>query len=294
MRIYWIEGGKKCGPASVPDIISKVELGELSPDTLGWYAGCSGWAPLRELPALADFLHPQAPEAAAPAEADTPEPAPAKAPAEDTAAEKPAPPEQGAAVVLRSLLPAPSARLLARLVDMAIYAALAMFVLHMAHAPYNRYYLPGTPLFWLPMPILEALLLYCFRTTPGKRWMGINLQSLQGTHSYPRLLLRSVLVFVLGMGCLIMPISLIAMALSAYMLYRRGITLWDLRVATLPIQTRRPQVLSVVASAFLIFICLQLCGSYMLDWMPDMLEDARANFPDFVPFLEDVMNRLPE
>ncbi|MBQ9835074.1 MAG: DUF4339 domain-containing protein [Akkermansia sp.] len=56
MDIYWIENGKRKGPVTVPDIISLVQMGELTPDTQGWHAGCAAWMPLRELPALADFL----------------------------------------------------------------------------------------------------------------------------------------------------------------------------------------------------------------------------------------------
>lgn len=56
MDIYWIKDKHRCGPATVPDVISLVQMGDISPDTLGWHAGCKSWMPLRRLPALADFL----------------------------------------------------------------------------------------------------------------------------------------------------------------------------------------------------------------------------------------------
>lgn len=56
MDIYWIKDKHRCGPATVPDVISLVQMGEITPDTPGWHAGCKGWMPLRRLPALADFL----------------------------------------------------------------------------------------------------------------------------------------------------------------------------------------------------------------------------------------------
>lgn len=31
MDIYWIADKKKCGPATVPDVISLVQMGELTP-----------------------------------------------------------------------------------------------------------------------------------------------------------------------------------------------------------------------------------------------------------------------
>lgn len=62
MDIYWIKDKQRRGPATVPDILSLVQSGELTPDTLGWHAGCTGWQPLRELPALCDFLREPEPE----------------------------------------------------------------------------------------------------------------------------------------------------------------------------------------------------------------------------------------
>ncbi len=57
MDIYWIKDKSQCGPSTVPDVISLLQMGELTPETLGWHAGCKKWLPLRELPALADFLN---------------------------------------------------------------------------------------------------------------------------------------------------------------------------------------------------------------------------------------------
>ena len=53
MRIYWIEDKKKHGPISVPEVISRVQMGELSPTTKAWHKGCEQWMPLKDLPALA-------------------------------------------------------------------------------------------------------------------------------------------------------------------------------------------------------------------------------------------------
>lgn len=295
MKIYWIENGKRCGPATVPDIISRLELGELSPDTRGWHSGCSDWLPLRELPALADFLSaPPKQAAAAPNPTDTaPAPAPAAAEQEPAAHAVPeeAPTPEGARQLLRRLMPGAGARLLARLVDMSIYAALVLCVLHMLHAPYNWNYLPGSPLFWLPMPLLEALVLYGFRTTPGKRWLGIHLQSMQGQWTLGRMLMRSALVYIMGLGCMLGSLCLITMALSYFMLSRRGITLWDFRASTLPIHTRRPSAVSAVACFFFIFICMQLCGAYMMDWQPEVMEEIRSISPQWADFIEGYINQ---
>ncbi|HIX20727.1 MAG TPA: DUF4339 domain-containing protein, partial [Candidatus Akkermansia intestinigallinarum] len=70
MDIYWIKDKRRCGPATVPDVISLVQMGEISPDTKGWHAGCKQWMPLRELPALSDFLNELEERSAQPEDAD--------------------------------------------------------------------------------------------------------------------------------------------------------------------------------------------------------------------------------
>ena len=114
MDIYWIADKRKCGPATVPDVISLVQMGELTPDTKGWHAGCEQWMPLRELPALVDFLQEKpAPEA----EEELPPVPAAGAEAEER-------PDVVPENAVRVYLPSPAARMLARLVDMALYMAL--------------------------------------------------------------------------------------------------------------------------------------------------------------------------
>lgn len=300
MQIYWIHDGRRCGPATVPDVLSMVQLGELTPDTQGWHVGCTGWAPLRELPALADFLTEPQPEPQPEAEEPpTPENPPAPEQAEQTgsapspAADTPLQDER----LLRALLPGPVPRLVARMIDYALYATLLLGAMYMLHVPYNPYLTPASPFFWAPAPLLEALLLYTTRTTPGKLWVGIRLHSLQAGLSFTAALVRSILVLLLGLGFMMFPITIITLLLSYFSIMRRGITLWDLRTSTLPVLSRPPSLLNIIAAAFFLLWCAQLCGRCMLPWLPDMppemMQTLQDYFPNAAQILEETVRQTP-
>ena len=188
MRIYWIVNGQQHGPASVPDVISKLQLGELEPHTLGWHSGCDNWLPLCELPALTDYFTelsaahlPPEPEPAAQAESRLP---------------------LLHSSIIKVMLAGPATRFLARMVDMALYATLMMGIMYFFQVPYKDFFHPGAPLFWLPMVLIEAYMVSAWGGTPGKFWLGIRLQSIKGQRTVAGALKRSVLVFILGVGCM--------------------------------------------------------------------------------------------
>ncbi len=289
MDIYWIEQGKRKGPVTVPDIISLVQMGELTPDTKGWHAGCSQWMPLRELPALVDFL-------GTPKNADKPTTQPeSAAPAEPAAAQLPAglPPvpgqgiptaafPTGKATMLEVFPAAPLARLFARLTDSALYTALALGVCYTLGVDYNSYYTPSSPFFWLPMVVLEALCLSRMGTTPGKMLMGIRLASLVGTPriSFGRALLRSALVFFLGTGLMMFPVGVVMMLFSYWSLRSRGICLWDARTTTLPVQPAKSGLGRFAAAAITIYMALTAAGLFMQPWLPTMLDEIEKQSPE--------------
>lgn len=284
MDIYWIDKERKrCGPATVPDMISKVRTGELSADTLGWHAGAVGWVPLKELPALTDFLTERAPKHITydpndplPEldDRDTPrsmDMRPAETPDE---ADMP----HG---VERLYLPSPGVRLAARLVDMSLYTVLVYSVLYLQHAPFNMAYLPSNPVFWLGMLVLEALLLCTWGTTPGKALFRLRVRTMDpsrpgqgGKLGFGRAFARALLVFVLGMGMMFSILPIFAMLFSRWQLGRRGITAWDIQ--TRCIQDCKPPVPSAgvrtVMAVIVMFCCLQCTAVLMQPWNPAMLD----------------------
>lgn len=270
MQIYWIENNKRCGPATVPDILTKVQLGELSPETRGWHSGCAGWAPLRELPALADFLA----DKVSPAEAADSQPAP------------PEEPPPGKCATVSVILPGPMVRLLARLVDLSIYAALVLSVMYALGLPYSPMFNPYTPIFWMPSIVLEALLLSLFQTTPGKFWLGVRLHGIRGRISFPVALMRSILVFSLGMGCMLPLISVLTLVISYFNVKRRGVVVWDMSSATIPMLLNPPTRMRLFCITMFIMLAFRLCSYCMLPWLPDMMNNLRDQSPRTAEMLE--------
>lgn len=289
MRIYWIENKQRCGPATVPDILARIQLGELSADTLGWHSGCKEWRPLRELPALADFLAEDddktpAEESAPSAPGDEGEPSPAPAPQQTSG---PTLRSISPVDVLGIMLPKPGDRLLARLVDMALYATLVLGIMYVFEVPYMPAFNPGTPTFWLPMPLLEALIIYHGHTTPGKRWIGIRLEYARRRPG--NCLMRSILAFVLGMGCMMSPIMVVTMLLSYHQVKRRGVVTWDVVTGTLPMIVRKVTASTRVAMVFCLFFLTCLCSKYMQPWVPEMHKELEKQFPETVEKLRELM-----
>ncbi len=310
MDIYWIKDKQRCGPATVPDVISRLQMNELTPDTLGWHAGCSAWRPLRELPALADFLNP---DAAAPAAEEAPatpgetaSPAAAAEESQSTAYEAPAAPEaeaapprsddtpQGAYTAMRVYLPSPVARLLARLVDYSLYTVLFYGALYLRDVPYDaRLLLSVNPLLWLPMVLIEATLLSTWGTTPGKALMGIRVTTFGDVPrlSFVRAVMRSLMVFILGTGVMMPQLLPIMLAFEYWMLRRRGITPWDARCSTLPTQQQPALPSRYVLAVITLYTAGVVAASCMQPWFNDMVADIERSNPGLAQTLRQY---LPE
>lgn len=270
MDIYWIQDKQRRGPATVPDILSLIQMGELTPETLGWHAGCSGWLPLRDLPALADFLHDTEQEEE---EENAEEEAPARREQEV--------PTSPHVILAVGVAPSPMTRLLARVLDTCLYCVLALGLLHFSGVAYNATLLPGSPLFWIPMLLLEAFFLSKWKTTPGKRLLGIVLLPREGspTLAFTRALFRSILVFFLGVGMYLFPLSLLMMGYTGWRLRRLPVTLWDERTQLLPIQHKASTPVRVLTAVIAIYLSLNAAGFFLQPWIPDMLDEMEQNSP---------------
>ncbi|MGN0837038.1 MAG: RDD family protein [Akkermansia sp.] len=275
MDIYWIQNRQRRGPATVPDILSQVQSGELTPDTLGWHAGCTGWKPLRELPALCDFLREREPEEEEQPEAgDTPsEP--------ETAA---APPAEEAPQALRVMVPGAAQRALARLVDMALYAAIFLLGCYLLRVPFSPVLLPGSPVFWLPYLLCEALLLRLCGTTPGKALFGIRIGAIAPAGirppSWGQAVLRALLVFACGLGMMLSFLPLIMGAMTWWQIRERGVALWDARLGLLPMLLRPVSAARLLSGVLLLLVCVQVISQSMSPWVEPMLDMISAESPE--------------
>lgn len=282
MDIYWIADNKKCGPASVPDVISLVQMGEISPDTKGWHAGCEKWVPLRELPALVDFLQEKSPDE--PAEELPPVP---DAHSDSETDERPAgvPPN-----AVRVYLPSPASRLLARLADMAMYMALVFGVVYVRDIPFNSALLPSSPLVWIGFVVLETILVHYLGTTPGKALLGIQVRCVgEGDMSIGRSLSRTCLVFIGGVGMMVSILPLFMMGYSWWQLRSRGITMWDARCNTLPLMFKPASVLRQLLAVVLIFACFNMTSLCMQPWLHDMVTAIEQQSPEAGQWMRSMM-----
>lgn len=288
MDIYWIENKQKHGPITVPDIIARIQMGELNPETtMGWHKGCEKWVPLKELPALADFLNEMKDKskAADPVSAEEQDEIGSMlGNREDRVPHAPAPAVPG--IVLSP--PSIARRMLARFTDYALYATMTMGLLYLLKVPYNEFLLFSQPSFWLPAILIETMLLSNNGTTPGKWLMGITVKSLMDGNppSTRYALSRSFGVFILGMGCFIPLLSIIMMIIAANMARKGALTLWDNRARTIPlaIPGKRPAVFLCI---FIIFASIQIVSYCMTPWLPDML----AQLSEASPELGDWLNK---
>ncbi len=289
MQIYWIENKQKHGPIAVPDIIARIQMGEIDPEaTLGWHSGCEKWIPLKELPALADFLSDLRNKSKQTQEQqETP----------DDEIDKlltPSEPEKSTP----SQIPVPVAvltpptfgmRMLARLTDYAIYAAIFMSICYLLKIPYNQHIFLSEPLFWLPSILIESLLLAQFGTTPGKKLMGITVRSLLDGNkpSMGCAFSRSLGVFIMGMGCFFPIISIIMMIIAYNMINKGGLSLWDSRARTiaLNIPDKKPAKLLCV---FILFISYQIVSICIMPWIPELIQQIEPVFPELAEQLKQL------
>lgn len=276
MQIYWISDGQRRGPASVPDIEAMLQLGELTPETLGWHAGCEKWLPLRELPALKEFLTDGAPppQDPPPIAVELGEKLPPHLPP----------------LIFDVILPGPLVRFLARMVDMSLYAILLLGILYILKAPYMEYFQPAGPAFWLPMVVIEAFFLSQYGMTPGKWLLGIRMQYTKGKPTFTASLLRSALALILGLGCCIYPpLTVLMLIISYFSVRKRGITVWDVNSGIVPMVATPPTAARRMAACLLIFFCIQLSSTFMRPWVPDMMEILRERDPDAARTIEEFL-----
>ncbi len=280
MDIYWIADKRKCGPVTVPDIISRVQMGELSPDTKGWHAGCEQWMPLRELPALVDFL------AEKNAEAEQEPPHSPEAPvASET--ERPAGLPENA---VRVYLPSPASRLLARLVDMSLYTAVFYTATYLRQISFDPALLPSNPLVWLGFVVLEALLVYFLGGTPGKFLLGIQVRRVgEEPMTLGSSLSRALMVFIGGMGMMVSILPLFMMGFSWWQLRTRGMTMWDARCRTLPIMFKPMMVLRQFTAVFIIIITFNITITCMEPWLEPMVQQVEQQSPEMGQVLRGMM-----
>lgn len=149
----------------------------------------------------------------------------------------------------------PFRRCLARFTDYMIWGIATAFALSFElgdfASPFGAFALS-----FAAYPAAEAVMLYKFGTTIGKKLFGIAVVPVNPPLRFSQALKRSYAVFVLGMGAFLPVVSLAAPAAALIMLVKYRKTPWDSRAGT-AVEARKTGVLTKLLAvgfyAFLVF-----------------------------------------
>ena len=272
MEYYVALEGEKVGPLSQFRLVEMLRDGEVSPDNKAWHMGLDAWMPLSEVPSMSSTV-----EAMRKSEIEE---AMIKSQNRAEKAGIVIPPEIRAekkipiAVEVR-----PLTRFWARFFD---YSLVAMLVVVFSDVEYPRVdpdisladlvtryeeIFSGAEfqqlarmqayalLLW---HVLEGILISLFGTTPGKALFGISIATDEGSRvSVMNGIIRSFLVFALGLGCFFHEILMLAaLTFAFFRLMSRGITVWD---QVLHLQVKHPPLSLVrILLAIMAFFALMM------------------------------------
>ncbi len=247
MQIYVAVNDQKAGPFTLFKVEERLRSGEFTDEQLGWYDGLAEWRPLRELAPFESFfrLRDEALENDRRREA-----------AEKLEAYR----EKRAASVPETAV-RPWTRFWARCLDLFFFQTLCLLVFvglreagWLKNTPMKRF---GEifPVFLPLWHLIEAYLISQWGTTAGKALLGIHITDAEGKLlSYRASLRRSLGVYVLGMGCYLPVIMLVAMMFGFHGLWKKRRNFWDVTaesyVQHAPFQARH--ILMPLAIIFMI------------------------------------------
>jgi|GEM_PF-433817 len=235
--------GEKSGPFPGFAIIDRIREGSVSREDLVWRQGMAEWLPLGQVDEFDGYWPPSAEEIAVQEEEQFRE--------------------------VESLIhqqPHPWRRFWARMLDYVWYIGLIVFTLGVILGDsvttwaewVAKSYIPFEALVMMLYIPIEAWCLSTFGRTPGRILMKLQVESVDGNRaSFKQALVRSVHVYVKGLGCWLPLLSLFMMSWSRIQLLRDGVSSWDkacaTRVMSKPMERWRYVVLGLVI-AFLIIV----------------------------------------
>ncbi|NNC88545.1 MAG: RDD family protein [Akkermansiaceae bacterium] len=242
MQVWLIEGGEKRGPFESYEVRERIERKELTGEEKAWHDGCDEWRALRSLEVFrAEFEVPVV----------VPPPLPKK--------------------------PRPFSRLWARWFDMQVYMALlfgGMFLLQldMLAALRSTWF---QLLHLLPYLIFDALMVHLAGTTPGKALLGLTVRSKGGGKlALGGSLVRSVRVYILGLGVGISLLMIPCHAFALWFTLRHGEAPWDLMGGN-EVQSQGVNAGRVVAFVLLFMAVTILVGILLAPVSEAILEEMR-------------------
>lgn len=259
MKIWILEKGKKQGPFEEYQLRGRIQDGELKSDTPAWHEGMVDWGSLGDITVLAtefeELDRKEVEELFQPPELDPD--------AEDTPL-KVHQPYQG---LWR--------RFVARWLEVTVYQALLLSVFSLGGKDLYDFIDNGSFLVFhlVPLLLLEVWMLCRWGTTPGKLLMKLKVSTMEGVpFSYPRALLRTLLVWFLGLGVWLPNLLLLGHAVGMFCVRKFGAPLWDFRSNQYVEKTGKVNGRSWFAAAFL------MVASFILQM--NLLAEPLARFAE--------------
>lgn len=276
MDIWIIRDGEKVGPIHDFEVRKKIESGELAPTTPAWHEGLGEWRPLAKIELFTR---------------------------EFELLEKPQPNKEtedkfDKLITSPPLPPPPTShyirRFWARWFDLQLYAGIWWIAMWGAGQNIEAALTNQWILFFqfVPWFVLEAFLIYKFRTTPGKWFLGIKVLNKDGTPlDLSASTRRSLRVMFTGVGFAYQPLALFCQALSLFTAKRLGEALWDYvgshKLETAPLRPAR-----VISLVILFFGALQLQSIVVSPYYMKAALEAFPNWKDAIK--ENPPYHLPE
>ncbi|MEM7011208.1 MAG: RDD family protein [Verrucomicrobiota bacterium] len=260
MEVYIERDGEQSGPHTMYQIRQLLETGEIDSDTLGWMRDQEGgWKPLHDIPPVKRVINEIAQRKLDERLAETKRPQPS-----------PEPLHQTPAGISRHAF----SRFAARYIDVTLFQILVCLALYgrpELPADFGQELMPKIDqdkaenltlvLFFVGMSwqLIEGILLATFGTTPGKALLQLQLRRPDGAKLEMGVsILRSVYVWILGMGMGVWILPIVANLLGFIRLHSRGITIWDeqlkVEVHQRPLDSmRKPFVLIMLITVTMIW-----------------------------------------
>ena len=277
MKVWLLINEEKSGPFETFDIRDRIDSGELTQETLCWYQGAASWVPLGDV-AQFETMFDLAEEVS---ELITPPPIPESVKNQTEKIKKAIAEELSKAPPLYAVR-----RFFARIHDYLLYMVLIFVVFQdkVIEMAQGDSVLPLLAVGFAYV-LLDAIMIHVWKASPGKFLLGLRTTDALG-HAIPLKfsVLRSLRVWILGLGMGIVEIWPFSLAISWFLSRRFGYFLWDTpnryRVVARPFSGIH--VLVYVASIFAMSFLLNV--SLPEDMIEEMKKDNWAQ--DFLDNLK--------
>lgn len=274
---YHLNIAGESGPLSQFAIIERIRDGSVTPDTMIWRQGFEAWRRIGDVEDFEGYWKParveeEGLEGMDEEEADNLEP----------------PSGFGLGRVVKQAAelevgrPRPWLRFWARMVDYMWFTGAVVFFLAallpvssvkwMVWASSN--YIPIESLLILAYVPVEAWCLSRFGRTPGRALLRLGVISMNGNKlTYPQALVRSLQVYVKGVGLWLPLISLLVMSWSRMQLLRYGQTSWDVDCGTVVTSEPPQRWRLVMLAAIIMGLALLTAMGFLL--RPELIEAVK-------------------